>query len=458
MTDMTYSYPEYDRDDNFQTGMVPGGTEDGGWQRAAETPPPEYAAPAYWDGSCYRSGPIPSSIWNQSSPAGSRTPQRKKNRGGRRIFLKIVAAAAACLLVSAGSIGAFVAMINSGIIQVQNTGGDSLFTIQSHNGTVQKVVNANAQELTPQEVAKKVKPSVVCILNYQNQGGYGSSVEPAGEGSGIIATADGMIITNAHVVSGASSLQVVLEDGTKYEARLVGSDTLSDLALIKIDATGLTPAEFGSSGDLEVADWVMAVGNPGGMAFQSSVTIGYVSALDREVTNTNGYTMTYIQTDAAINPGNSGGALVNAYGQVIGINTAKISATEYEGLGFAIPIDLAQPVINDLRDVGYVKDRAALGLSGSYIDGMTARFYGLSQGLYVESITNSALRSAGLQEGDVITAIDGEAVTSTAAVNAAVAARKPGDTVILTVKRGRSGQSFTVAAVLIQATGTEQTG
>ena len=190
--------------------------------------------------------------------------------------------------------------------------------------------------------------------------GYGEQrCFPAGEGSGIIFSEDGYIVTNAHVVDGATSLKAILSDGTTYEAELVGSDTLTDLAVLKIDATGLQAAEFGSSEDLRVADQVMAIGNPGGYQLNSSVTIGYVSALNRAISNSStGYTMEYIQTDAAINPGNSGGALVNQYGQVVGINSAKISATGYEGLGFAIPAETAQPVISDLIEYGYVKDRA----------------------------------------------------------------------------------------------------
>ena len=159
----------------------------------------------------------------------------------------------------------------------------------------------------------------------------------------------------------------------------------------------------------------MAIGNPGGYQLNSSVTIGYVSALNRAITNSStGYTMEYIQTDAAINPGNSGGALVNQYGQVVGINSAKISATGYEGLGFAIPAETAQPVISDLIEYGYVKDRAMLGISGQFIDSLTGRFYGLPQGEYVGALNSAEAQASGLQVGDVITSIDGTALESEA--------------------------------------------
>lgn len=289
----------------------------------------------------------------------------------------------ACLMVSVGSIGGFVALINNGYISVNNSGNSTepAFTINKLVDNNQPASTVSG-ELTPQEVAKKVIPSVVCIQNYQRSnnnsmfffgggaqsGDAGDEVSPVSEGSGIIATSDGYIITNAHVVEGASSLKVILSDGTSYEAQLVGSDSITDLAVIKIDATGLQAAEFGSSGDLEVGDSVMAIGNPGGLELSSSVTQGIVSALNRQITNSEtGYTMDCIQTDTAINPGNSGGALVNMYGQVVGINSSKIVAEGFEGLGFAIPIDDAQSVISNLKEYGYVKDRAVLGITGQYL-------------------------------------------------------------------------------------------
>ena len=318
-----------------------------------------------------------------------------------------------------------------------------------------KVENNNTSEtstitgkLTTEEVAQKVIPSVVCIQAYSNTNGYLSSSSETGEGSGIIASSDGYIITNAHVIEGASALKVILSDGTSYEATVVGSDTATDLALIKIDATGLQAAEFGSSEDLSVGEQVIAIGNPGGIQFNSSVTVGYVSALNRSITY-NGYDMECIQTDAAINPGNSGGALVNMYGQVIGINSAKITAEGYEGLGFAIPIDTAQPIINNLKEYGYVKDRAMLGVTGQYIDATTARFYGLTQGYSIVKL-NSNVSDAGLQKSDIITKIDGNNVSSETTVQNVIAKKKPGDTVELEVYRPTTGESFTATVTLTE--------
>lgn len=386
--------------------------------------------------------------------------QPKPKKHGSKFGLKLLAVVLCCAITSAASLGVFVAMIQNGVINVQSSEASSnaAFTISRVvNGDTSSDTSASSDgtvsAMSDQDIAAKLTPSVVCIQNYQVTRNYGfmqtdtsdSSVSPASEGSGIIMSEDGYIITNAHVVEDATSLKVMTSDGETYEAQLIGSDTVTDLAVVKIDATGLTAAEFGSSKDLRVADKVMAIGNPGGHELSSSVTIGYVSALNRAIANnTTGYTMEYIQTDAAINPGNSGGALINEYGQVVGINSAKISATGYEGLGFAIPIDTAQPIISDLIQYGYVKDRAVLGISGQFIDSMTGRFYGLPQGEYVAQLNSSEAQASGLQVGDVITAIDGQQLDSESTLRSAILSKKPGDTVTLQVYRSSTQQSATV--------------
>ena len=415
---------------------------------------------------------------DQFTPGAPAPRKPKKERRpmsrGAKLATKIVAGVLCCALVSAASVGGFAALINNGVIQVNNAGsGDATFTINKLiNSDENNPTTTVSGDMTQQEVAAKVLPSVVCIQNYQQasfqQGlsmqGWGnnqnstqqetrdSEVSPTSEGSGIIATSDGYIITNAHVVDGADSLKVITSDGKTYEAELIGSDSMTDLAVIKVDAEGLTAAEFGSSSDLVVADPVIAIGNPGGL--QSSVTIGYVSALNRPVTSSDtGYTMNCIQTDAAINPGNSGGALVNMYGQVIGINSSKIVATGYEGLGFAIPIDDALPIISNLKDYGYVKDRAMLGISGQYLDSWTANFYGLPSGMYVAEVNNESVSNAGVQRGDVITKIDDEEITSANTISNYIAKKKPGDEVTLTITRGLTNKTFTCKVTLTESTG-----
>lgn len=440
-----------------------------------------------WQGNSYHySNPQGPPVYSWEQPP---TPQKqivpiyteppKKKHKGKKIFVKVLAAVMVCLVISAGSITGFAALVNNGYVKFGSTesSGNAAFTVTKLVNSDTTNVATTTGELTKQQIAEKVVPSVVCIQNYQltqnarytiggntAQGSTGnaanntatedSAISPTSEGSGIIATSDGYIITNSHVVDGASTIKVVLSSGKSYQAKVIGSDSVTDLAVIKIEATGLTAAEFGSSGDLKVADTVMAVGNPGGMEFNSSVTIGYVSALNRDITNSEtGYTMKCIQTDAAINPGNSGGALVNMYGQVIGINSSKIVATGYEGLGFSIPIDIAQPIISNLKQYGYVKDRAVLGISGQYIDSMVSRFYGLPTGLYVGAITSEAVTAAGIQKGDVITKIDGKVVTSQNVVTSIITTKKPGQTVTLDVTNSTTGKSFTATVKLLQSTG-----
>lgn len=427
--------------------------------------------------------------WNNGMPVqqpsqgyyGNRppAPQRIKKKG-KRTGVKVLAAFLCCLVVSVSSVGTFAFLINQGYIDVKSEStstGKAAFTInqvvKEESSDVQQT--STVTEKTPQEVAEALIPSIVCIQNYQASSndffsgfsGYGTDstqsdyamMLPASEGSGIIYTKDGYIITNAHVVSGAIKLQVVTSDGMSYEAEVVGTDAVTDLAVIRITNPGekeFTPAEFGSSSDLKVADTVMAIGNPGGMELNSTVTIGYVSALNREVTDSDtGYSIECIQTDAAINPGNSGGALVDMYGHVVGINSSKIVATGYEGLGFAIPTDTAQPIITNLMEYGYVKDRASLGVSIRFVDSFSARVYGMAEGAYVMEVTSVNARNAGLQEYDIITAIDGTPVTSADTIRRYILTKKPGETVSLTINRQQSGEILTIDVELSETKGSD---
>lgn len=469
-----------DNHEKFQNGFDPNnGSEPANTNTSANNAVNSTNAYGTYHNAQYPTNNTPAYTWNAQSAPQQNAPvqpngqpvyygvpvhqpqkQPKPKKHGSKFGLKLLAVVLCCAITSAASLGVFVAMIQNGVINVQSSEASSnaAFTISRVvNGDTSSDTSASSDgtvsAMSDQDIAAKLTPSVVCIQNYQVTQNYGfmqtdtsdSSVSPASEGSGIIMSEDGYIITNAHVVEGATSLKVMTSDGETYEAQLIGSDTVTDLAVVKIDATGLTAAEFGSSEDLRVADKVMAIGNPGGHELSSSVTIGYVSALNRAIANnTTGYTMEYIQTDAAINPGNSGGALINEYGQVVGINSAKISATGYEGLGFAIPIDTAQPIISDLIQYGYVKDRAVLGISGQFIDSMTGRFYGLPQGEYVAQLNSSEAQASGLQVGDVITAIDGQQLDSESTLRSAILSKKPGDTVTLQVYRSSTQQSATV--------------
>ena len=330
------------------------------------------------------------------------------------------------------------------------------------SGTAGGTVNISGYDLdiVPSQVAAKVIPSVVCIQNYQqsqSQLPFAQTLSGeeqltlAAEGSGIVYTEDGYIITNAHVVENSSLLKVVLNNEEVYEAKLIGSDADTDLALLKIEATGLTPIEIGDYDALAVGDFVMAVGNPGGMEFSSSVTFGIVSAKDRPMDIDGGYTMNTIQTDAAINPGNSGGALVNMDGKLVGINSAKYVATGYEGLGFSITVEEALPIVESLKEYGEVKGRSRLGVIGMIIDELVANRYGLTPGFYVNEVTNE--NAGTLKAGDVITAVDGAEVSSESDIKNALQKKQAGDSV--TIKYWRSGAQQETQLVLISADADE---
>ncbi|MZL70368.1 S1C family serine protease [Bittarella massiliensis (ex Durand et al. 2017)] len=304
----------------------------------------------------------------------------------------------------------------------------------------------SGEKMTTEQVATKVKPAVVGIAVYSQQ----STVEASSYGSGIIMSADGYIITNAHVVEGAVGLTITLENDEEYTGKVVGTDTKTDLAVVKIEAQNLTYAEFGNSDQMKVGEDVLAIGNPGGPSLAGSVTKGIVSAVNRTVGSSTGYSLHCIQTDAAINPGNSGGALVNMYGQVVGINSSKIAKTEYEGIGFAIAINEAKPIIDGLIQNGYVKDRVKLGVTVIEINDTTSRLNGLPKGLYIKSIDQgSSLEGTGVQPGDIIRKFNGESTESYEALQAQLKNCKPGDEVKLTIYRSQqSGTDKTFEVVV----------
>ena len=257
-----------------------------------------------------------------------------------------------------------------------------------------------------------------------------------GQGTGTIISADGYIITNAHVIGNSRyyTIKIVMNSGEEYPAKVVGYDTWTDLALLKVDAKGLKPVVFGDSGLIEIGQDVVAIGSPGGEKFQNSLTKGIVSAVGREL-SINKY-VKYIQSDAAISPGNSGGPLCNIYGQVIGINTAKTVATNYEAMTFSIPSDTVRDIVNDLLRYGYVKNRARIGFSGNEVSTEEQYYYGYPSGLIIGEIDQSgALAGTKIKEGDVITAIDGVEVSTFQDVYAILNQHKPGDKVKISVYR-----------------------
>lgn len=303
-------------------------------------------------------------------------------------------------------------------------------------------------------IADAVRPSIVgirvVIPSSKIQSGFFwyETGESESSGSGIILSSDGYIATNYHVVSYYDEyenvlISVILEDGTELEAELIGGDEANDLAVIKANTNGLElpAATIGNSSELQVGEVVVAIGNPLGTQFAGTVTMGIVSALDRNISSEN-TAETLIQTDAAINPGNSGGALINSKGEVIGITSSKIADTDVEGLGFAIPMDFAKPIIEDIIEYGYVKDRPATGISGQTVSSSMARYYGLPTGVMVTEVAvDSGAELAGIQEYDIITEIDGVAITSMSDIQAINETHAVGDILQVTFYRNREYQT-----------------
>lgn len=300
-----------------------------------------------------------------------------------------------------------------------------------------------------QDIYSSVIDSVVSISSMTSSG--------TSSGTGIIMSQDGYVITNHHVITGALVISVLTNDNQEFEAALVGSDEMSDLAVLKIDARGLQAAEFGDSSKLRVGDSVVAIGDPLGVQLRGTMTNGIISAINRDLT-VGDRTMTLIQTNAALNNGNSGGPLINCYGQVIGINTVKMSSyytatASVEGLGFAIPISVAKPIIDELIENGYVAGRPAIGISGDSLPSYYRTYYRLPEGVYVTSVNEgSDAKAKGIREGDIVTAINGERISSIDELNTVKNQYAAGDEVTLTVYR--SGTYYEVTVTLIdQATG-----
>lgn len=284
--------------------------------------------------------------------------------------------------------------------------------------------------LTYQDIYEKCIPSVVSILTTAEEGG--------GSGTGVVLTEDGYVVTNYHVIQGGSSVEVLLHNGRRHNAKLVGGDRQNDLAVLKIEAEGLTPAEFGDSDTLRVGDDAFAIGNPLGVDLRGTMTEGIISAIDRNV-NMDGYIMSLIQTSAALNPGNSGGALINRRGQVVGITNMKMMSyfETIEGLGFAIPSTTTKEIVEDLLALGHVPGRPTLGFSGYSLTAEMAQEMGDTvPGVYVSTVEpKSDAYTQGLRPGDVVTRCEGARVLTVEAINAIKAEFEPGERLSFSVYR-----------------------
>lgn len=368
-------------------------------------------------------------------------PKKKKHIRAKKIVQltwgKLTALLVCCMLISLGCgiTGAFlIVRSNSSSVIYQDTS---------------KVINTGSEDSsTIKSVVEQCANSVVEIQteSVTNGSNLFQQYVSSGAGSGVILTADGYIVTNHHVIEDANSIIVRTRSGDEYKATLVGSDAQSDLAVLKIEATGLTPAVLGDSTKLEVGDLAIAIGNPLG-ELGGSVTSGIISALDREMT-IDGQTMTLLQTDAAVNPGNSGGGLFDANGDLIGIVNAKSSGEDVEGIGFAIPISTAKEIIDELINNGAVTSRPTLGVSLYNVTDMnTAAQLGVDeQGVYiVQIVEDGCADKAGLKTGDRIIDVDGETIEDATDVRTILNQHKIGESIKVTVDRDGKTLSIDVA-------------
>ena len=390
------------------------------------------------------SGQMPGDGGMPGAPMGGGEPPRKK----RGIGKKVLAGVLALVLVAAVSFGGGFA----GYLVASKNGGQTVM-YQAASGGSATSTSSTGGSLS--DVAGAVTPSVVVVTTEQivtDNYFWGGQQVLSGAGSGVILTTDGYIVTNYHVVEGARQITVTLHDDSTYTATVVGSDQQSDIALLKIDATGLTPAVLGDSDSVQVGEVVIAVGNPMG-TLGGTVTDGIVSALNRDI-SVEGNEMTLMQTSAAISPGNSGGGLFNTNGELIGIVNAKYSDEDAEGLGFAIPVNTMKTVVQDLLENGYVTGRPALGITVITVgDVQTAMQYGVSSlGVYVNSVDEgSGAEAAGMKAGDRIVSIGTQLVETTDDVTNALKSYNVGDVVEVQVDRGR--ELITLQVILGEKTG-----
>lgn len=385
-------------------------------------------------------GTAPSHSANAKPPKAKKPKKQRKpiSRGGIAIALAVTMVFS-CGLGFGG--GYFANKVNT------STSGSLNITKTSNSGTTTTASSTSTANSTS-EIVKKTADSVVEISTESVvTGSFAQQYVQQGAGSGVIISQDGYILTNNHVINGANSVKVRLRDGTEYDATIIGSDSDNDIALLKVSATGLSPATFGDSNSLAVGDYVVAIGNPLG-ELGGTVTDGIISALARKVTIEDTQ-MTLLQTNAQVNPGNSGGGLFNANGELVGIVNAKQSATEVEGIAFAIPINNVLDILSDLKEYGYVTGKVDLGIDFTDITSdETAFYYGVNQtGCYVLSVdSGSNAEKAGVTRGDLVTKVNDTDVSSSSDITTALEKAEVGDTVTFTVSR--RGTSKTISFVL----------
>lgn len=451
-----YDYSSQDKNESGDTGYPNVGSSGMNTANQYNDPQPEpetaYTAPQTDNGAGGATPPI-----HPVQPQDAQPPKKKKKFNGKRVARSAVALVlAAAMGFAGGFVGAKFG--GSGKVVIQQVAPSSTADSASGSDSSITAASSSGSSLTTEQVADLVSPSVVVITTeqvvYSQWSWYGQNQVESGAGSGVIISSDGYILTCAHVVDGASTITVTIGD-KDYTATLVGEDTTSDIAVIKIDADGLTPATVGNSDSLKVGQSVMAVGNPLG-ELGGTVTGGMISALNRSVTiqgSSSVNTMSLIQMDASVSPGNSGGGLFNMNGELVGIVNAKSSSSDAEGLGFAIPINDAIKVAQELLENGYVTGRPYLGITYLAVtDAQTASQLGVNAyGVYVvEVVKGGPAEKAGLQAGDRIVSVDGTEIASKDDLGTLMQKHAAGDTLSITI--ARDGQMQTVNVTLSEKT------
>ena len=375
-----------------------------------------------------------------SSPE-SKKPKKKRSRYVTKKFFVITLI---CAMVVSAAVGAGGYALTSALLGDGSSG-------RNVHSTNYNLTSSTGSEPSIQEIVAKNENSVVAISTESvSTDSWANQYVTEGAGSGVVYSEDGYILTNNHVIEGASNITVSMHDGTEYDATLVATDSQSDIAVLKIDATGLTPVTFGDSDSLSVGDLAVVIGNPLG-TLAGTATDGIVSGLEREIT-LNGKNMTLMQISASVNPGNSGGGVFDQYGNLIGLVVAKSSGSDVEGLGFAIPSNTVASVAESLISNGYVTGRPAAGITVVDLTSASdAMKYGVSvTGVYIQEVTGSNAESAGLKAGDLIYMIDGEQVTGSDMLVQTIQSHEIGDKVTFTIVR--DDQMMEIQVTLAEAT------
>lgn len=460
-----YSNPQYSARVNYQQNGMPVQNNYGGQNvnyggcnpQYQYNPNPQNYNPNYQN---YRNLPPQNNAYAPYPPMPPRPPKKKVNAG--LIALIVVL----CVLLVGSMAGFFVYFVTENSKkQDDNSSNSYSFTMPNYGYNIPSTEPTTApvsehkesdysdkadanykgvvleskpkdadsnKSYTAESAYNKVVDSVVGIVGYTDK--ITTVENSATQGSGIILTSDGYVVTNAHVIGNSKTtylLQVVTSDGKSYNAGVVGYDSRTDIAVLKMDdAKDLKAAAFGNSENIELGEDIIVVGNPGGLDYQNSITKGIVSAVDRKMSSTS--LVKYIQTDAAINPGNSGGPIVNLYGQVVGIATAKIVSEKYEGMGFAIPSATAKDIIDTLMKKGYVEGRVKIGITGSNISSDVASAYGIPMGIMVDEISKDGpCYGTELKTDDIITGVDDKEIQSFSDIYEILETHKPGDKIVI---------------------------